>query len=93
MRRKAVEERKGRSDIYEKYKAGERNRKRGSKNKLSAGLRRLFPNSVQVLEDLDKQGLVSRKWISRNRRKKNARILWRSIHRRIPLVTLQLLCP
>ncbi len=54
--------------VYEKKKAAaqryvarERNRIRNFKNRLSAGLRRLPPNSIHVFEDLDKGDFVSRK--------------------------------
>jgi putative transposase len=51
-------------------------------NKPAAGLRRLFPNTVHVFEDLDKEGLVSRKR-TKKRRKRNTRTPWRGIHRRV----------
>jgi putative transposase len=58
------------------------------KNKLSAGLRRLFSNSIHVFEDLDKEDLVSRKKRGKKRRKRNYRTPWRSIHRRISEIAL-----
>ena len=47
------------------------------KNKLSAGLRRLYLNSIHVFEDLDKEDLVSRKKRGKKRRKRNHRTLWK----------------
>ena len=52
---------KGRGELYEEYVRRERNREKDFINKLSAGLRLLFPNTVHVFEDLDKEDLVSRK--------------------------------
>jgi putative transposase len=43
----------------------------------------LFPNTVHVFEDLDKEDMVSRKKRAKNRRKRNARTPWKRIHRRI----------
>jgi putative transposase len=57
-------------------------------NKPSAGLRMLFPNSIYVFEDLDREDLVSRKRVERKRRKRNARTPWRRIHRRMSEVAL-----
>jgi putative transposase len=56
-------------------------------NKPAAGLRRLFPNTVHVFEDLDKGDLVSRKR-TKKRRKRNTRTPWRGIHRRVSEVAL-----
>jgi hypothetical protein len=39
---------------------GERNREKDFINKLSAGLRMLFQNSIHGFEDLDKEDMVSR---------------------------------
>jgi putative transposase len=78
---------KGRGKLYEKYVRSERNREKDSINKPSAGLRRILPNTVHVFEDLDKEDLVSRKR-GKNRRKRNARIPWKRIHRRISEVAL-----
>ena len=47
----------------------------------------LFPNTIHVFEDLDKEDLVSRKR-AKNRRKRNARTPWKRIHRRISEVAL-----
>jgi len=60
-------------------------------NKLVAGLRRLFQNTVHVFEDLDKEDLVSRRRAEKVRRKSNAKTPWRSIHRRMSEVALQLM--
>jgi putative transposase len=42
----------------------------------------LFPNSIHVFEDLDREDLVSRKR-AKNRRKRSYRTPWKRIHRRI----------
>ena len=86
-RKKAIAQRKGRRELYEKYVRRERNREKDFINKLSAGLRMLFPNTIHVFEDLDKEDLVSRKR-AKNRRKRNARTPWRRIHRRMSEVAL-----
>jgi len=52
-------------------------------NKLVAGLRRLFQNTVHVFEDLDKEDLVSRRRAEKVRRKSNAKTPWRDIHGRM----------
>jgi putative transposase len=77
-RKKAIAQRKGRRELYEKYVRRERNREKDFINKLSAGLRSLFQNTIHVFEDLDKEDLVSRK----NRRKRNARTPWKRIHKK-----------
>jgi putative transposase len=59
--------------------ARERNRGRDFKNKPSAGLRRILPNSIHVFEDLDREDLVSRKKVGR---KRSHRIPWGSIHKK-----------
>jgi len=69
-RKKAIAQRKGRRELYERYKARERNREKDFRNKLSAALRRLSPNSIHVFEDLDKGDLVTRKKSKKARRKK-----------------------
>jgi putative transposase len=85
--KKAIAQRKGRGELYEKYVRRERNREKDSINKPSAGLRMLFQNTIHVFEDLDKEDLVSRKR-AKNRRKRNYRTPWKRIHRRISEVAL-----
>jgi len=77
-----------RRELYEKYVARERNRERDFINKLSAGLRRLSPNSIHVFEDLDKGDMVSRERVKKARRKRNHRTFWKRIHKRISEVAL-----
>ena len=86
-RKKAIAQRKGRRELYEKYVRRERNREKDFINKLSAGLRMLFQNTIHVFEDLDKEDLVSRKR-AKNRRKRNYRTPWKRIHKRISEVAL-----
>jgi putative transposase len=76
-RKKAIAQRKGRRELYEKYKARERNREKDFINKLSADLRMLFLNTIHVLEDLDKEDLVTRKKSKKARRKRNHRTPWK----------------
>ncbi len=87
-RKKAIAQSKGRGELYEKYVRRERNREKDFINKLSAGLRSLFQNTIHVFEDLDKEDLVSRKKRGKNRRKRNARTPWKRIHKRISEVAL-----
>jgi putative transposase len=87
-RKKAIAQSRGKRELYEKYEARERNREMDFINKLSAGLRMLFQNTIHVFEDLDKEDLVSRKKREKNRRKRNARTPWRRIHRRMSEVIL-----
>jgi len=86
--KKAIAQSKGKRELYEKYVRRERDREKDSINKPSAGLRRLFSNSIHVFEDLDREDLVSRKRVERKRRKRNARTPWRRIHRRMSEVAL-----
>jgi len=82
-KKKMVAQSKGLKSIYEKYVARERNRERDFINKLATGLRRLFPNTIHVFEDLEKEGLVSKGKASKSRRKRNARTPWKLIHKKI----------
>jgi len=70
-------------DIYEKYVARERNRERDFINKLASGLTRLFPNTIHVFEDLEKEELISKRKTPKSRRKRNARTPWKLIHKKI----------
>ncbi len=67
---------------------GGRNREKDFINKLSAGLRMLFQNTIHVFENLDREDMVNRKKRGKNRRKRNARTPWKRIHRRISEVAL-----
>jgi len=82
-RKKRVAQSKGLKSIYEKYVARERNRERDFVNKLASGLTRLFPNTIHVFEDLEKEELVSRRKTPKSRRKRNARTPWKIIHKKI----------
>jgi putative transposase len=85
---KATTRRKNKRDLYKKNVTRERNGERDFVNKLVAGLSRLFPNTIHVFEDLDKEDLVFRKRVEKVRRKRNARTSWRVIHRRVSEVAL-----
>jgi putative transposase len=82
-RKKRVAQSRGLKDIYEKYVARERNRERDFVNKLASGLTRLFPNTIHVFEDLEKEELVSRRKTPKSRRKRNARTPWKIIQKKI----------
>jgi putative transposase len=87
-KKKAIAQSKGKRELYEKYKAREKNRVKDFINKLSAGLVRLLPNSIHVFEALDKENLTSKERVSKGRRKRNARTPWRKIHKRVSEVAL-----
>jgi len=70
-------------EIYEKYVKRECNRERDFINKLAEGLVALFPNSVHVFEDLEKEGLVSKGRAPRSRRKRNSRTPWKLMQRKL----------
>ena len=80
-RKKRIAQSKGLKYVYEKYNARERNREKDFINKLASGLTKLFPNSVHVFEDLEKENLVSRRE-PKGRRKRNARTPWELIQRK-----------
>jgi len=82
-RKKRIAQSRGLKGIYEKYVTREHNRERDFVNKLASGLTRLFPNTIHVFEDLEKEDLVCKKKTSRNRRKRNARTPWISIQKKI----------
>jgi putative transposase len=82
-RKKRVAQSKGLKSIYEKYVARERNREKDFVNKLASGLTRLFPNTIHVFEDLEKEELVSRRKTSKSRRKRNARTPWKIIQKKL----------
>jgi len=52
---------------YEKKIIAQRKGNRDFKNKLLVALRRPFPNTIHVFEDLDKEDMVSRKKVGRGR--------------------------
>jgi putative transposase len=81
-RKKSIARSRGKRELYEEYVRRKRDREKDSVNKLSAGLRMLFQNTIHVFEDLDREDLVSRKR-AKNRRKRSYRTPWKRIHRRI----------
>jgi putative transposase len=52
-------------------------------NKLASQLIRTFPNTLHVFEDLDKDDMIDKGRVEKNRRKRNAKTPWKTIHRRI----------
>ena len=59
--------------------ARERNREMSFVNKLSAGLRRISPNTIHVYEDLVKEDLIGRRKAKKARGKRNTKILLRNL--------------
>jgi putative transposase len=82
-RKKRIAQSRGLKDVYEKYVARERNRERDFINKLVSGLIRLFPNTIHVFENLEKEELVNRRKTPKSRRKRNARTPWKIIQKKI----------
>jgi putative transposase len=81
--KKRVAQSKGLKEIYEKYVVRERNRERDFVNKLVNGLTRLFPNTIHVFENLEKDDLISKKRVRKIRRKRNARTPWKLFQKKI----------
>jgi len=82
-KKKAVAQSENKREVYEKYVKREHNRERDFINKLAKGLVALFPNSVHVFEDLEKEDLVSKNKAPKSRRKRNARTPWKLIQRKL----------
>jgi putative transposase len=82
-RKKRMAQSKGLKDIYEKYVVRERNRERDFIDKLANGLTRLFPNTIHVFENLEKDDLISKKRVRKIRRKRNARTPWKLFQKKI----------
>ena len=81
--KKAVAQSENKREVYEKYVKRERDRERDFINKLAEGLVALFPNSVHILEDLEKEDLISKKRAPKSRRKRNARTPWKLVQRKL----------
>ena len=82
-RKKAIAQSKGKRKLYEKYVRRERNRVKDFMNKLASQLTRTFPNTLHVFEDLEKEDMIGKGRVGKERRKRNARTPWKTIHRRI----------
>ncbi|MEM2040023.1 MAG: zinc ribbon domain-containing protein [Zestosphaera sp.] len=66
--------------MFEKYAKRERNREKDFINKLVKQITTLLPNTVHVVEDLEKGDMVAKRRTNKERRKRNARTPWETIH-------------
>ncbi|MEM2278273.1 MAG: zinc ribbon domain-containing protein [Zestosphaera sp.] len=82
-KKKATTQSIGKRELFEKYAKRERNREKDFINKLVKQVTTMFPNAVHIVEDLEKEDLVARGRTSKNRRKRNARTPWETIHRKL----------
>jgi putative transposase len=82
-KKKRVAQSKGKRELYEKYVRRERNKVRDFMNKLASQLIRTFPNTLHVFEDLEKEDMIGKGRVGKERRKRNARTPWKTIHRKI----------
>jgi len=82
-KKKGIAQSIGKRGLFEKYARRERNRERDFVNKLVKQLTTMFPNAVHVVEDLEKEDMVAREKTSKERRKRNARTPWETIHRKL----------
>ena len=86
--KKAIAQSIGKRELFEKYAKRERNRERDYINKLVKQITTLLPNAIHVVEDLEKRDMVARGRTSKERRKRNARTPWETIHRKLSEKTL-----
>jgi len=82
-RKKAIAQSIGKRKLFEKYARREKNREKDFINKLVKQLTTLLPNAVHVVENLEKEDLVARGRTNKERRKRNARTPWETIHRKL----------
>ncbi|MEM1668373.1 MAG: zinc ribbon domain-containing protein [Ignisphaera sp.] len=82
-KKKATAQSIGKRKLFEKYAKRERNREKDYINKLVKQVTTLLPNSIHVVEDLEKEDMVARGRTSKERRKRNARTPWETIHRKL----------
>ncbi|MEM1970592.1 MAG: zinc ribbon domain-containing protein [Sulfolobales archaeon] len=82
-KKKATAQSIGKKELFEKYAKRERNRERDYINKLVKQITTMFPNAIHVVEDLEKEDMVAKGRTSKNRRKRNARTPWETIHRKL----------
>lgn len=81
--KKAVAQSAGKKEVFEKYTRRERNRERDFISKLVKQLTTLFPNTLHVVEKLEKEDMVRRERNPKSRRKRNARTSWIQIQRKL----------
>ncbi|MEM4054584.1 MAG: zinc ribbon domain-containing protein [Desulfurococcaceae archaeon] len=82
-RKKAIAQSIGKRKLFEKYARREKNGEKDFINKLVKQLTTLLPNAVHVVENLEKKDLVARGRTNKERRKRNARTPWETIHRKL----------
>ncbi|MEM1930446.1 MAG: transposase [Thermofilaceae archaeon] len=70
-------------ELAKKYRKRMRDRERDFLNKLAKQLVETFPNAVFAFEALDKQSLVDRRKMPKAARKRNHRMPWVSIQRKV----------
>ncbi|MEM4018448.1 MAG: IS200/IS605 family accessory protein TnpB-related protein [Sulfolobales archaeon] len=80
---KATAQSIGERKLFEKYAKRERNKEKDYINKLVKQVTTLLPNAVHVVENLEKEDMVARGRTSKERRKRNARTPWETIHRKL----------
>ncbi|MEM4815413.1 MAG: zinc ribbon domain-containing protein [Ignisphaera sp.] len=82
-KKKATAQSIGKRELFEKYAKRERNRERDYINKLVNQITTMLPNAVHVVENLEKEDMVARGRTNKERRKRNARTPWETIHRKL----------
>jgi len=82
-KKKRIAQSKGKRELYEKYVRREKNRVKDFINKLASQLTRTFPNTLHVFEDLEKDDMIGKGRVGKDRRKRNARTPWKTIHKMI----------
>ena len=81
--KKAKAQSLGKRELYEKYSRRERNKEKDFINKLAKQITILFPKAIHILEDLEKEDMVRKEEVEKNRRKRNSRTPWKQIHRKL----------
>ncbi|MEM0307883.1 MAG: zinc ribbon domain-containing protein [Thermofilaceae archaeon] len=76
-------QRAGKEELAKKYRRRLRNRERDFLNKLAITLTEKSPNSIFAFEAIDKQSLISREKVPKGLRKRNSRMPWIAIQRKI----------
>jgi len=69
--------------LWEKYRQREKNNCKDIERKLAIEVVRMFPNTLHVFEDLNKEGMIRRKNNSKNLRKRIARVSWINIMKEV----------
>ncbi|MEM2763103.1 MAG: zinc ribbon domain-containing protein [Sulfolobales archaeon] len=82
-KKKATAQSIGKRELFEKYAKRERNREKDFINKLVKQITTLLPNAVHVVENLEKEDMVARRRTNKERRKRNARTPWETIHSKL----------